>query len=141
MLIASAVPSNNVLAPFDNFVGHCWAADLGGGAVDRHCFEPVYDGAHVRDRHVVTQAGQIVYAGETIYSGEAGQISLIYLNSLGGVGHGSAALEGQDLVFRLRMRATPDGAPQDFVTTWRQTADGFDATTGDVVRHFARADQ
>ena len=86
---ALAQPALNPLAPF---VGHCWSGDAPGGAgTDTHCFEAAYGGEHVRDRHTVKVDGKAVYAGETIYSVEQGAITFTYWNSLGGVGHGTAA--------------------------------------------------
>lgn len=129
------------LAPFEGYVGHCWTTEIETGTTDRHCIESIYDGAHVRDRHVVVRGGKAIYAGETIYSDEDGRISLTYWNSLGGVGRGTATAASGVLTFRLRMRASPNAKAEETVTTWRRTPAGFDATTGAVTRHFGLDDK
>jgi hypothetical protein len=136
MLIATTTAPPAALAPLRDFVGHCWIAEIAEGTTDRHCFEPVYGGAHLRDRHAVMRGGQTLYAGETLYSAEAGRIGFTYWNSLGGVGHGDAAPENGVLTFRMTMRAAPDAAPQPFIVTWRRTAGGYDTATGGVTRRF-----
>ncbi len=140
-LLADAAPSSRVLAPLGPYVGHCWLAQIEAGTTDRHCLEPVYGGAHVRDSHVVIKGGKSVYAGETIYSAEDGRISFTSWNSLGGVGRGTAAPEAAALIFHLRMRAAPDAQHQDFTTAWRTTAAGYDVTTEGVTRHFVLDDR
>lgn len=80
------------LTPLEFLVGSCWQGEFpDGNQIDTHCFDAVYDGAHIRDRHAVT-GGPSVYLGETIYSwnGEAEAISYVYWNSLGGVSTGTA---------------------------------------------------
>lgn len=124
------------LEAFAPYVGHCWAADIAADTVDRHCFEAVYGGQHIRDAHSVTKDGNSVYAGETLYSVEAGRIVFTYWNSLGGVGRGSATADGPDLQFALSMRATPDAAPLAVAPLWHRTADGYDVTTDGEKRHF-----
>ena len=128
------------LAPLDRLVGHCWTAEVASGTTDRHCYALVYGGAHVRDTHEVRRGGTVVYAGETIYSAEGDAIGFTYWNSLGGVGRGTATVVGAMITFRLTMRATPAATPRPITTVWRMTADGYDATTGGVVRHFRRDD-
>ena len=44
-------------------LGHCWQGTFADGKVDTHCFEPVYGGKFIRDRHQVTGG----YGGETLY--------------------------------------------------------------------------
>lgn len=67
-LVASQVSLSSILTPFQDYVGHCWKAEIERGTTDRHCIEAVYNGVDVRDRHVVTHGGKAVYAGESIYS-------------------------------------------------------------------------
>jgi hypothetical protein len=110
-------------APLDPFVGSCWAADFTPTMRDTHCFEAMYGGAHVRDRHEVKEGGKTVYAGETIYSVEGEQAVFTYFNSLGGVGRGSLAGEGPLLRFKGDMRASPDKPQQPIDSEWRVVDD------------------
>lgn len=139
-LLLLAQTASSVLAPLQRYAGHCWIADIADGITDRHCFTLLYGGAHLRDEHVVMRAGKPVYRGETIYSAEGGEISFTYWNALGGVGRGTARADGSELRFEMSMRATPEAAPQHSITVWRETASGYDATTGGVTRHFRRDD-
>jgi hypothetical protein len=85
------------LEPMRFLVGHCWRGERSPGMVDTHCFEPVYDGKHIRDRHKVpTPKGN--YEGETLYSWNAkvGRIDYVYWNSFGQVMTGDAASDGAD---------------------------------------------
>ena len=125
-LIAAATPVP--LQPLAGLVGHCWRADIAKDVTDTHCFEAVYDGGHIRDRHAVTQAGKTVYAGETIYSAEAGKLVFTYFNSLGGVGRGTASTESGRVHFIGAMRGTPDATPQPIDSTGRIEGDGYEVT-------------
>ena len=140
-LVAGQVALSSMLTPFHDYVGHCWKAEIERGTTDQHCIEAVYNGAHVRDRHVVTHGGIAVYAGESVYSDEDGQISFTYWNSLGGVGRGIADAAPGVLTFHLRMRATPDAQPEEVITTWRRTKVGYDVTTGAVTWHYTLDDR
>ena len=45
------------LKPFAFLVGSCWTGTFPNGtSTDTHCFEPVYGGLFIRDRHVVRGA-------------------------------------------------------------------------------------
>jgi len=124
------------LDAFRPYVGHCWAAALGTNVVDRHCFSLVYGGQHVRDEHVVTKNRAPVYSGETLYSVVAGKIVFTYWNSLGGVGHGTARANGNDLRFSLNMRASPGAAVSASTVSWRKTKTGYDVLSNGNTRHF-----
>lgn len=122
------------LSPFEPLVGSCWSFHQHGGIKDRHCFEAVYGGKHVRDRHVVTSGPNAVYEGETLYSVEAGQVVFTYWNSLGGVGRGTMSAKDGLLSFRLRMRGSPDAEAKDVATVWRVAPDGYEVIDGDTHR-------
>ena len=107
------------LPMFDPFVGACWRAQFSATVNDTHCFEAMYGGAHVRDRHEVRSEGKIVYAGETIYSVEGGDIVFTYVNSSGGSGRGKASKAGDLLRFTGSMRGSPEQAPQSIDSEWR----------------------
>ena len=74
------------LEPLAFLVGHCWQGTFEpSGERDTHCFETVYDGQHVRDRHEVT-GGSAAYSGETFYSAEGDRRSRLHLFQLAGRG-------------------------------------------------------
>ena len=76
------------------------------------------EGAHVRDRHEVTDNGKAIYAGETIYSLDGDATVFTYFNSMGGVGRGSVTVEGSKLRFVGAMRATPGKPEQRIDSEW-----------------------
>ena len=80
------------------------AARVAAGAVDTHCFAPVFGGAHVRDTHRVVVKGRVVYQGETLYSRDGVGLTFTYWNSLGGVGRGAVQTEATGLHFTGTMR-------------------------------------
>lgn len=114
--IAAHAPS---LAPFKPFVGACWRADFTPTMHDTHCFEEMYGGAHIRDRHEVEDTGKVVYAGETIYSADGPDLVFTYVNSLGGVGLGKVGSTERSLGFTGTMRASPDKPEQPIDSEWR----------------------
>ena len=107
------------LSPFKPFLGACWRAQFSATVTDTHCFETLYGGAHVRDRHEVRDGGKIVYAGETTYSAVGPDLTFIYLNSLGEVGEGKVSSAPSALNFTGTMRASPDKAAQPIDSEWR----------------------
>ena len=117
------------LAIFATLLGHCWQAQLSPSDVDTHCFSDMWNGAHVRDRHVVTHDGKAVYEGETIYSFDGHAIAFAYVNSMGGVGGGTARGEGSTIAFGGSMRARPESTPQSFKAEWRLLEDGYEVLT------------
>lgn len=128
-----------VLRPFASLVGHCWSGDApGGSGRDTHCFEAVYGGQHIRDRHIVEVNGKTVYAGEALYSVEDGAITFTYWNSIGGVGHGSASASGPELHFSGQMRATPASRAEPMKATWRTVGDGYEVIWPDSTAHLMR---
>lgn len=118
------------LEPLGFLVGHCWRGEFAGGEVDTHCFESVYDGQHVRDRHEVT-GGQGVYRGETIYSADpSGAVSFTYWNSQGGVSRGSMREQADRLDFGDESYRGPDGREIVISSFWRRAGeDSYEAVT------------
>src|SRR3569623_861610 len=112
VLIAAAVATPSKLEPFGRFVGSCWVADFTPTMRDRHCFELMYGGAHVRDQHELIEAGKTVYAGETVYSVEGDSIAFIYFNSLGGVGRGTLTAADKTIRFRGSIRSSSEKGMQ-----------------------------
>ena len=120
ILAAQAVtPAPASLLAFRPFVGACWRAEFSPRVSDTHCFEAMYGGAHVRDRHEVKDDGKVIYAGETIYSADRSDLVFTYVNSLGGLGLGKVGRAGAVLGFTGKMRASPDKAPERIDSEWR----------------------
>jgi hypothetical protein len=120
--------AQSALQPWASFVGHCFSGPAPGKGVDTHCFEALYGGQHVRDRHEVKVDGKTVYAGETLYSVEGPNVTFVYWNSLGGVGRGAASVAGDQMSFAGDMRASPTGASQHFDATWRKVDGGYEVS-------------
>lgn len=129
-LANNAPPLRPGLEPLGFLVGHCWRGQFASGEQDTHCFEPAYDGQHVRDRHEVT-GGARVYRGETIYSADgSGAVSFTYWNSQGGVSRGSMRAQGERLDFGDERYRGPDGREVSISTFWRPVGnDAYEAVT------------
>ena len=147
-LLATAAASTSAaslrqsaLEPWATFVGHCWSGPAPGKGVDTHCFEAVYGGQHVRDRHEVKVDGKTVYAGETLYSVEGKDVTLTYWNSIGGIGRGKATVDGDEMKFSGDIRGTPTAASEHFTATWKKINGGYEVTDGGRAKSlFKRAD-
>lgn len=106
------------LAPLRFLAGYCWNGTFANGkTTDEHCYEWVYGGKFLRDRHVV-RGGAQPYQGETLYfwDGEAKAIAYIYFNSDGGVSRGTLQTEGDQLLFPAE-RYSEGGKTREFSTT------------------------
>lgn len=128
---ADAPPLRQGLEPLGFLVGHCWRGEFETREQDTHCFEAVYDGQHVRDRHEVT-GGKTVYRGETLYSWDGAQkaASYTYWNSLGGVSRGTMRPKTDRLDFGDETYRGPDGKEAKLSTYWRRVGDdSYEAVT------------
>lgn len=142
-------PLSAGLEPLRFLVGHCWRGEFRGGAVDTHCFESVFGGRHVRDRHEVKGPGAL-YRGETLYSwnAEAKRVDYTYWNSSGGVSRGTMAPKAGALDFGDETYVGPDGRKTTISTLWRKAgADSYEAVntagadpTGSRVVRYTRVD-
>jgi hypothetical protein len=138
------------LEPMRFLVGHCWRGAMKSGAeLDTHCFEPVFGGQHIRDRHEVTGATG-PYRGETLYSWNqaTGRIDYVYWNSLGGVSRGTMAPRLGALDFGDQTYRGAEGREIRIATIWRILGErGYEAVTtsaanptGDRTVRFTRLD-
>ena len=129
---AATTPTDGPLQPLAFLVGHCWRGEFRGtGKVDTHCFEPVYGGKHIRDRHEVV-GGKDVYSGETVFSwnADARKVEFVYFNSLGGVGKGGMKPGAHELIFDDELHVMPDGKQVGFSTVWRRVGEhSYDSIT------------
>lgn len=108
------------LSPLAFLVGFCWAGAFPDGQrTDTHCFDGVFDGVFVRDRHSVV-GGSELYEGETLYNwnGERGLIEYTYWNSLGGVSRGTVAPTDRGLSFPDESYEGPDGEKIEISSYW-----------------------
>jgi hypothetical protein len=127
------------LAVLMPLLGQCFAATLSPGIVDTHCFQPLYDRAHIEDRHVVKKDGQSIYEGLSIYSATPGGLFFNYVNSDGGSGDGTAKVSGSSFDYQLTMRGSPTAESQPFSGRWTLRADGYDVTApGQILRTYRR---
>jgi uncharacterized protein YndB with AHSA1/START domain len=142
---ASPPPLSAGLEPLRFLIGHCWRGEFKDGAVDTHCFESVFGGRHVRDRHEVKGPGA-PYSGETLYSWDAGakRVEYTYWNSSGGISRGTMAAKADALDFGNESYVGADGRKTSISTVWRKAgADayetvntaGADPTASRVVRY------
>jgi uncharacterized protein YndB with AHSA1/START domain len=146
---AASAPLRPELEPLRFLLGHCWRGEFRNGSVDTHCFESVYGGQHVRDRHEVKGPGA-PYRGETLYSwdGAAKRVGYTYWNSSGGVSRGTMAAKGEDLDFGDETYTGADGRKMTISTLWRKVgADAYESVstsiadpTGSRVVRYRRVD-
>lgn len=119
-------------APLAFLSGWCWAGEFPGGKrTDVHCFEPVFGGQHLRDRHALSGGAQL-YRGETLYSwdGEAQTLAYVYWNSLGGVSRGTATPDGDRIAFPDEAYTSPEGERVVVSTYWTDIRpDRYDSLT------------
>ncbi len=90
------------LKPMAFVAGHCWKGTFPDGqTTDEHCFEWLYGGKFLRDRHVVRNPSRPDYVGEAFYywDAEAKRIEYVYLENLGGVSRGRAEAASDGMVF------------------------------------------
>ena len=142
LLVLGASLAQSPLQPWSALVGHCFAgpAPVDGG-IDKHCFESVYGGQHVRDRHVVTVGRKDVYAGESIYSAKGPKVIFTYWNSLGGLGTGEAVVAGDKWTFSGTIHATATGGEEPMTAAWKMVPNGYEVREGSgAPRLFKRAD-
>ena len=116
------------LQPLAFLVGSCWTGAFPDGkSRDTHCYEAVYAGQFVRDRHVV-RGGTRPYEGETIYAWDPKQKRIVftYWNSDGGISTGVVEPGDGEIVFP---EAHADGSGQmTLKTVWTlRDADTYDS--------------
>lgn len=100
-MIFAAVAAKPQFNGLDQLVGQCWQATFSDGVkVDTHCFSEVYQGAFIKDQHVVC-GGKEPYYGETwyVYDTDKKTITYRYYNSLGGISDGSIQFKDNQLIF------------------------------------------
>ena len=112
-------------SPVHRAVGLVVAADAAIGN-DMHPYRSLVRGlyeANGRSRGDAASRFAQVVGGETIYSLDGGTIVFTYVNSLAGVGRGTASADGAVLRFKGSMRASPDKDRQPIDSEWRLVDD------------------
>lgn len=107
------------------FVGSCWAGAFSdGGSTDTHCLRSVFDGAFVRDNHVVAGA-RGPYAGETMFRWRAEDetLSFTYWDSAGGKSEGVMKRDGDAFRSPAEIYEAPDGRVLKIESVWRITGE------------------
>jgi uncharacterized protein YndB with AHSA1/START domain len=128
LLAANASPAQALatpqLQPMAFLAGHCWEGRFADGKVDTHCFESVYGGRFIRDRHEV-KGGAAPYAGETLYgwNAQAGRVEYTYWNTSGGISRGGMVPRGQVLDFGDETYRGRDGREIRIATQWQRIGD------------------
>jgi hypothetical protein len=121
---AGAVPDEPFKA-MAFLAGHCWKGSFPNQAqTDEHCFEWIYDGRFLRDRHVVHGEGHADYLGETTYYWDPalGQIQYLYIENQGGYSRGGVTASGESLVFPPATYVD-NGKEQVYRSRWQRTGD------------------
>ncbi|HEY4646414.1 MAG TPA: hypothetical protein VIH25_09050 [Steroidobacteraceae bacterium] len=126
--------ANEQLMPLAFLAGYCWGGPFADGkATDEHCYEWMYGGRFLRDRHIV-RGGEKPYRGETIFfwDGAENAVGYIYFNSDGGVSRGILKVEGEALLFPAE-RYTEGSTTREFSTTLvRENADSYYTSTREL---------
>jgi len=124
-IAAYAEPSAH-FAPQAFLAGSCWkGAFPDGKRTDEHCYEWIYGGQFLRDKHTVS-GGPSVYAGETIYYWDVATklVHYLYINVAGG--HSRGTVTPKDGVLYFPEEKYSDGKlEQTYRSQWRR--DGDDA--------------
>ena len=113
----------NPLQPLQFLVGNCWAGDFPNAmGKDTHCFEAMYGGKFIRDKHVLHGKGGD-YLGESIYAWDPKPQHIVfwYWSSDGDMDSGPVEPVADGLNFPERHLTQP----QDLTmrTHWRRIGD------------------
>jgi hypothetical protein len=101
---------------------HCWKGEFPGGTktTDEHCFNWIYDGKFLRDRHTVRAPGKPDAQGESIYfwDSSADRLEYLYIESDGGLSRGPVSTDAGSLIFP-DTNFVQDGKTQVYRSRWQ----------------------
>jgi hypothetical protein len=120
---APAPETADHLQPLQFLVGHCWAGAFpNNGGTDTHCFEPMFGGKFIRDKHVVHSKGPD-YLGESIYAFDPKQQRIVfwYWSSAGVIDGGDVQAVADGLNFPERHMTEPKDVTTR--THWKRTGE------------------
>jgi len=123
---ASQAEPNAALQPMAFLAGHCWKGTFADGkTTDEHCFEWLYGGKFLRDRHVVRRPDKPGHVGETFYwyDAEARRIDYVYLEDSGAVSRGSAAGVADGVDFPAARYVGEKGDAMTYRSRWTRVGD------------------
>lgn len=110
----------DALKPMAFLAGHCWKGNFPDGKqTDEHCFQWLYDGKALRDRHMVRAPGRPDYIGETTYywDSAAKRVEFLYFENQGGISRGTMESTPQALVFPATQYVA-DGDTMTYRVRW-----------------------
>lgn len=119
--IAQSGPAPNPLAPFSFLAGSCWQGTFPRKqSTDEHCFDWLYGGKFLRDRHTVRGEAK-PYGGETTYAWDAKikRVVYWYIALDGSFSTGTADARDGRIVFP-ESYVTARGT-RELLNTWRRT--------------------
>jgi len=93
--------------PLEQLSGSCWVADVpsdGGApaAQNIHCFEKMFGGQFVRDRHEFISDGVDPIVGESVYAPDGAGLKITNYSDLGSIEQARADVsENGELVFQV----------------------------------------
>jgi hypothetical protein len=115
------------LKPMEFLVGSCWTGSFANGSTNTHCFEPMFGGKFIRDRHEVNGAKQ-PYGGESVYGWDPVRKKVVYTYWASDGGMSSGELQpgtGEELVFHDSY-VSESGAMSLKVVWTRRGPDAYD---------------
>ena len=117
-------PANPDFGTLGSLVGQCWVGTFPDQKqTDEHCFEWVFNGKFIRDRHKVRN-GKAPYEGETLYgwNNKAQRVVFWYWNSEGDILQGTVEHKADTLVFPTQYESK-DG-PVELRAIWSHIGAG-----------------
>jgi hypothetical protein len=123
--LGAAAAPEPALEPLAFLAGHCWKGTMPDGRVtDEHCFTWIFEGKHLRDKHVVRIGDKALYEGESIYFWNAGakRLEYLYVTANGGHSHGRVAPEADAISFPVATLVTA-GKDFNFRSRWKRLGD------------------
>ncbi len=130
--IAQTSTTPNKLGPLAFLAGSCWKGTFAGRNVtDEHCFQWIYDGRFLRDRHTVV-GDSVPYEGETTYAWDPSDQRIVYwyIALPGFYSQGNVEPGDHALIFHDNLRTSQ---ARKLRTTWRGSgSDSYTVRVEDI---------
>jgi hypothetical protein len=128
LMLQAQSPPNPDFGALRSLVGRCWIGTFPDQKqTDEHCFEWVFNGKFIRDRHKVRN-GKAPYEGETLYGWDtkAKRVAFWYWNSEGEILRGMVEQKSDALVFPTQYET--EHGPVELRAVWSNIgASGYQA--------------